>query len=1463
MPRSTLALRWLVPILIAGFTTAQHEGVVPLVPEPQTVDFLRDVRPILAQHCYQCHGPDKEQRKGELRLDRKQDAFAKHEDYTAIVPGNTNESELWLRVVSDDPDEVMPPPKADDKLKPAELEVLRSWINAGAPWQEHWAFVEPTRPSLPPLQDSSWPKNDIDAFILAALEAKGMRPSGEATREAWLRRVTFDLIGLPPTPKEIDAFVQDTAADAYDKVVDRLLADERYGERMASDWLDVARYADSSGYQRDSERQAWKWRDWVIQAINKNMPFDQFTIEQLAGDLLDNATLDQKIATGFNRNHPVNTEAGEELDEYRSAYVIDRVHTTATTWLGLTVACSQCHDHKYDPISQQEFYSFYGFFNSIKEKDSGRGRNPKPAIAAPGPDDLPKLHDIEQRIAILKQRLEQDDPITDSFQTRWEQQTRERIGAPIVWATLQPTEFMARYGSRLALQPDGSILATGPTPSRDTYDLVFTPGKRSIEALRIEVLPDPSLPEGASGRADDGRFILSQLTSHLTSVSESSDPPLIAYAAAEADINQENDDDEHYLTAIEPGSFAACVALETENDKQGGFGRRSFGGWSIAGDARKQAREAVLVPVEALKSNTMSILRLTLEHNSSNKFKSLIGRFRVSFTEDPRVREQLVPLAKSNWRSIGPFPAASANEAFATVFGPEQELEKPLWKKKHDQPILPEAPAKQAAAAGAGKEAQASTSAKGAEPQPNQAAAPAAAPAIDNATADASKPRATKAPVVAPVAATDKPSTKPVADGSVATAKLAVANNTEATKPKPDSKDGEDETKQKKPRPKRLAWDEQRTWRDGESASVAITGPAAATYISRKIDTAKPRTARLTLQGGVAAKIWLNGNLIESFAPEAKPVATAPKAATGEEFDLTNVDVAGFDPETLAKFQQSRSGGARGKEHELHIGLRQGENHLVIKIIGEVAAPSPSRRGNDNGKQAEVPMRGRGSSGTAFRFTITPEGDDILNYETTLAVLARKHDEHKPVALDAAAIQKATTLTKKSEKKPTLTPAERRAKVVRDWYRSNIDVAGRVLAAELRKLERQKNELEAKLPSAMVMEELDTPRVTDIFIRGDYRNRGDKVAVGTPSMLPPMPKELPRNRLGLAKWLVSGKHPLTARVTVNRAWQMFFGRGIVSTAEDFGIRGAQPSHPHLLDWLATEFVASKWDMKQLHRRITLSATYRQNAFTSKDALETDPDNILLARGPHQRLTAEMVRDQALFAAGLLKQKIGGNSVKPYQPEGLWQATLGMGKWSESKGDDKYRRGLYVYWKRGVPYPSFMAFDAAKRETCTVTRTNTTTPLQALVTLNDPVYAEAGRHLGQRLLKDGGKDDQSRIVYGFRLVASRNPELRELEILTKLLADLRLLYGEDEQAAKQVLGIASKKNNRGNKSADGSPSAPASPTATPTSAPPPTATDQPSTSPSKKAEAATKPAEAAAWAELGCTLLNLEAAIRRG
>lgn len=1554
VPRSPLVAAVLTAVL-----GAQHDGVTPITKPGAAIDFAHDVRPILAQHCYRCHGPDDSKRKGDLRLDRRADAFAARDNGAAFVAGDPDGSEALVRVLSTDPDDRMPPPEAGDALKPAQIEVLRQWLAAGAPWSEHWSFVPPTRPNPPTTRDSTWVKNDIDKFVLARLEQEGLQPSSEATRESWLRRVSFDLIGLPPTIAELDAFLKDTAADAFEKVVDRLLADPRYGERQASEWLDAARYADSSGYQRDTGRQAWKWRDWVIDAFNQNKPFDQFTIEQLAGDLLPNATLAQKIATGFNRNHPVNTEAGEELDEYRSAYVIDRVHTTATTFLGLSVGCAQCHDHKYDPISQREFYGFYDFFNHVKEKDNGFGRNPKPAIPAPGPDDIPRLADLEKRMKTLEKRLDRVDPLADEAQAEWQQATLQRVGADANWTTLVPTELMAKHGSRLQRLDDGSILATGPTPARDTYELVFAPGKRTIQALQLEVLPDPSLPHGASGRADDGRFILSGLEVRLQSVSDSSDPPRVVWALSQADLNQERDEEEHYLTAIEPGSFASSIVV---GDGPSGGGFRGGGGWSVAGDARKEPRQAMLIPIEPLVTNDTSILRVTLTHSSSNKFKSLIGRFRIVSTDDARVRSWLLPLQPSLWRSLGPFPAATVDAAYATEFAPEKDLEAAAWKKKYDQPIVAAPKSDQpaegkpgAGKVGADKASEGKSAGKVNQNAGDNGAPPSQPPDVDRAgtkpaapTPPSEKPanddepqssdgaakqpsanagKAAKATKQAPAAKDGEP-TKPVAETKepnldAPAAKPAAADQKPA--PESDDGDGKDEPPAK-PKPRRLEWQEQRDWRDGQSARLPVEGQASAAYVSRKIKVETARTMMLEFDGGTAAKVWLNGNLVGEYAPPPEPKEAPKVESPPQEFDEE-------------AFFAMRMGRREPDGRKLRLGLRAGDNFLVVKLVGKGQTPRQGRPGaggdkppaaemagdGDDDKPFAFAMQGRSGGGLSFTCTMKAEGDDLLDFETLVALRTQAATpkaamaEVTPTPASASVSASGPMLAREGAPKSAAsddedtkpkTPAERRAKTIRRWFRTHIDIAGRALFEELERVKAEKERIENKLPSALVMEELKKPRETRLFVRGDYRKRGDVVTAMTPAVLPPMAADLPKNRLGLAKWLVGKDHPLTARVTVNRYWQQFFGLGLVRTADDFGIRGTPPSHAELLDWMATEFVASGWNVKQTHRLIVLSATYRQANTATPAAWAADPDNVLLARGPRQRLAAEMVRDQALATAGTLVQKIGGESVKPFQPPGLWKSMLGSGDWKADTGDKALRRGLYVYWKRGVPYPSFTIFDAAKRETCTVTRTKTTTPLQALVTLNDPVLVQAGKDLGLRMHKEGGKDDEARLQFGFRLVTSRRADDKELAVLKTLLAEQKRHYEANLEAAKAVLGIADKKPagkgaRRAGSKPDGkaegksaatptdqpqavepagtgkpagaevagagkppaadaaSPSAPLAATVAGAGTGAGTAAAEPAKKPQKQGEPELPPAEAAAWAQVGCTLLNLEAAIRRG
>jgi mono/diheme cytochrome c family protein len=1480
--RSLIKFRW--PFLAGAFLTAVLTSSAGFMSRrdalgadnpagaARTVSYLREVRPIFAQYCFQCHGPDASARKGKLRLDLKGEALAARGGKHVIAPGSLDGSLAWQRITSSDESNRMPPKTTGQRLTDKQIATLKAWIEQGAKWEEHWSFSPPAKPALPRVANQPWVRDALDAFVLARLEREGLKPEAEASRVAWLRRASFDLTGLPPTPAEIDEFLKDKSSDAYEKQADRLLKSPRYGERQAQEWLDLARYADTSGYQNDQPRKIWKWREWVINAYNANMPFDQFTIEQLAGDLLPNATLPQKVATGFNRNHPTNSEAGEEEDEYRSVYVIDRVNTTATVFMGLTLACTQCHDHKYDPLSQRDYYSFYSFFNNVKERDSDFV-NPRPTMPVPSPDQEPRLADLKARIAALEQRLERDDALTDTAQKEWEKKTLARLGKPIAWTTAQPAALLSRNGAQLRLLDDGSVLSSGAAPVKDTYEVMLRPGKKHIAALRLELLPDDSQPEKALGRASDGRFSLSAIEIRHSTLSDAQDPPPVYISRAEADINQKPKEDFSAFDMF-PGTIESAIVVEpVAGDGPGRF----RGGWSIVGDERKKQHEAILVPLDPLDTNDVSVLRIALHQMAGFKFKSLIGRFRISYTEDDRIRELLLPAQTKLWSSIGPFPAEDVTKAFATVFEPEKDIKpEPLdLKKNYTKVVLPPAapenkgPAGQPAATGMPpKAAEAPAKAKD-EAKPAEAKGA----ATDSPKKDEAKPAEAKG------AATDSPkqekpskppeTTKAAKDD--AAPKAAPKEETKAAKP--DGKPAPGDAAKSKPKPEKITWTEQRKWRDGSQAR--LQGANAAFYVTRKIMSTAPRTATVQIDGPAGFKMWVNGEVVHSATPpppppavpakkdDAKPAGgeASPDAKKAEDDD----EPAGPDPEAIDI--DVILGRARSKtEKRFRIGLRQGENEIVVKLV--FAGGAPGRPRGPIIVMGDAPPMVGGPGGGAFTFSLTAEGEDVLTHEvaTTLRIEAQERarsialallggpatltaapsiktaapsqshsstppmtqDEPKKVSLvgEKAAAPKAEEVEK-------LTPAERRRKVLREHFRSHIDPVGRVIAEELANLKDEEKQLKRLIPETLVMEELDKPRQAYVFIRGLYKNRGENVLPGTPAVLPPMAKDLPRNRLGMAKWLVSGQHPLTARVVVNRIWQQYFGIGLVRTAEDFGVRGELPTHPELVDYLATELVDSKWDLKKLHKRIILSATYRQDAAASKEKLDRDPENRLLARGPRLRLTAEMVRDNALAVSGLLYEKIGGESVKPVQPRNAWKTVDGFASpYRRDRDEKQYRRALYVYWKRGSPYPSMLNFDAVKRDACTMTRATTTTPLQALTLLNDPAYVEFAKVLGQRMQKDREaigrardlkkpEEDARRLAWGFRLCTSRAPTEKETDILRKLLDDQRAHFKADAAAAKKLLGIGD-----------------------------------------AKIDEALDVTEAAAWACVGNALLNLDATIHR-
>jgi Protein of unknown function (DUF1553)/Protein of unknown function (DUF1549)/Planctomycete cytochrome C/Concanavalin A-like lectin/glucanases superfamily len=1033
------------------------------------VDFSRDIRPILSDECFTCHGPEEKSRQGNLRLDTKESAFAERNGYGIIVPGSSATSRLYQKISSKDDAFRMPPAWSGRSLTPKQIELFRQWIDQGAKWQSHWAFDPPKRPAMPAVKDKTWPRNSIDYFTLARLEVEGLRPSVQADKATLLRRVSLDLTGLPPTTAEVDSFVADHSADAYEKRVERLLQSPHYGERMAMPWLDLARYSDTHGYHIDSLREMWPWRDWVIAAFNRNMPFDEFTIQQLAGDLLPNATLEQKIASGFNRNNMINFEGGAIPEEYHVEYVVDRASTTAATWLGLTMGCARCHDHKYDPIKQKEFYRFFAFFNTVPERGlDGYEGNAMPVLALPTPEQQQQMEDLKRKIAAALTAVPEKGVL--ALRNEW-QKTR---------------------------------LATLPEPPRD--------------ALATHYAFEGDLSDAFSRH--DGKLVRGEITYEDGPAGKAAE----FRGESEVSLGQAGDFDLH-----QPFAIAAWVNLYGESGKV--FQKRD---------------------------------------------------------------------ASEHWT------------------GYELGLEDVAFTGRHERNLR----------------------------------------------------------VVVRLAA-----------------------------PWPNSAIGV-RTKNRVPM-------------DGaHHLLVNYDGSGKAAGLQIFVDGTPWETE--------TTKDALGGSFRTSASLEIgnKNAGGAFKGRLGDLRIYTRT-LSETEVEDLA----------------VHLPARV----LLTKLAGAPAVEVAAL-------QAEKP----------------PEEADIGELEKA-----------------ASKEQKQAKLEKQDQ-----------ARLSEYFLKYDAPEKYRQAYSQLVELRKEKDKLEKSTTTTMVMAEMSKPRDTFVLGRGQYDNKGEKVTPGVPAFLPPMPADLPRNRLGLAKWILDPSNPLTARVVVNQYWQQYFGTGIVKTAEDFGSQGEPPSHPQLLDWLATEFVRSGWDVKAMQRLIVTSATYRQSSRASRELIERDPENRLLARGPRFRLPAEIVRDNALAISGLLNDKIGGPSVYPYQPAGLWEEmAFGQGfsgqTYIPSSGPDLYRRGMYTVWKRTVPPPSLTIFDAPDREKCTARRGVTNTPLQALTLLNDPTYVEAARALAQRALQ-GGKSDRERVNFAFKLATARTPDAKERDVLLGSLSEFRSTYRQDPAQVTKLLSVGESK-----------------------------------------------------------------------
>ncbi|MCY4027619.1 MAG: DUF1553 domain-containing protein [Acidobacteria bacterium] len=1014
------------------------------------VDFQREVRPILADNCFQCHGPDESTRQVRLRLDTEAGAFSERPSGRPVVPGDAAASLVYQRIAHDDPRRRMPPPALSPKtLTDGEVDLLRRWIDEGASWEQHWAFEPIERPGAPAVPDATWARGPVDRFVAARLEAEGLAPAAEADPRTLARRVALDLTGLPPDPETLDAFLRDPSDAGYERLVDRLLASVHWGEHRARYWLDAARYGDTHGIHIDNYREMYPYRDWVIGAFNANKPFDTFTLEQLAGDLLPEPTLDQLVATGFQRNNITTNEGGVVPEEYEVIYAKDRAETIGGVYLGLTVGCATCHDHKFDPIAQSEFYALTAFFrNTTQYVMDGNVSDPPPILVVPEGSERALWSELRAEAAETEAGIARRAAAVDAAFTEW--------------------------------------LATG------AYRALRSPLDRASEWMRLDL----DAPAGPVFRMDG-----------------------------------------------EPRP------VTLEGDARIGAGPHGLPAVTFGPEA------AARLPSLPLDADTPFSLALWIYQPEAE------GNFVVAGQDDPD----------------------DGSRGWALTLGSRQLSFRMTGDEHPDEPGRP-------------------------------------------------------SPRIAP-------------------------SNLKRMPP-------------------------------GEWTHVVITHDGSGER--------------------AGLNVFRDGDVVE---------------ASGSEF--------------------------------------------FTRVLGSIRTARPLLLGRSATRDQDGPdepeMRYFDGGGIA----------DLRIFNRALTV-----QEARVVSLWPALERARGRLLHALD--------DREREALRVYFLGVEDAAYRRLLARSQTIEREWREMRRRGGITHVMHERsDAEPEAHVLDRGMYDQPRERVAAGVPAALPPLAASLPRNRLGLARWLVDDANPLTSRVTVNRFWQQVFGTGLVATSEDFGAQGELPSHPELLDWLASEFRASGWDVKRFFRMLVTSATYRQSAAATPEKLERDPENRLLSRGPRFRMDAEMVRDYALAASGLLVRTVGGPSVRPYQPEGVW-STVAMPQsntrlYRQDEGDALYRRSLYTFWKRSAPPPSMEIFNAPTREHFTVRRERTNTPLQALVVMNDPQFVEASRHLAQRALREVGGFDPLLDFVTTRLVA-RSFDDAERAVARRTYDRLLDAYEADTEAARELLEV---------------------------------------------------------------------------
>ena len=1224
------------------------------------LNYNLDIRPILSDNCYACHGPDAKTRQADLRLDTKEGAFSEPSGYPVLVPGNPEESELYLRIISEDETYCMPPSDFNKTLTPEQVEALAQWIREGAQWEEHWSFTPLVQPMPPAVKKKDWVRNPIDAFILSRLEKEGLQPADETDKRTLIRRVSFDLTGLPPTLEEIHRFLNDDSPNAYQNLIDTFMAKPEYGEHLARFWLDVARYGDTHGLHLDNYREMWPYRDWVINAFNKNVPFDQFTIEQLAGDLLREPTLDQRVATGFNRSHVTTSEGGSIADEYYVRYAVDRANTTATVWMGLTAGCAQCHDHKYDPITQKEYYQLYAYFNNITENAmDGNRKDSPPVVKLPTPEQKAQLANFDAQIADLDGQSKGALPHIDTAQIAWEN------GIPR-WTYVKPNVVLSQGGATLDIQEDNSVLASGMNPDKEVYEIIAELPSGNWSALRLEGIPDESLPASGIGRSDNSNVVLTGISVDVVPVSKAAEilnaAKEAAAKAAEAAKVAEAAEEVPETDAAEEAPPETDVAEEPVPETD------------VVEDAPPETETEAEIAEETPPENAAAE---TAETETAQSAETAEDTAETAEEHDPWTPLHIVQAWADYEQPNGDFVILNAiDDKPETGWGLESNrnpgngrqaiflVANPFGREggvlrirlKHES---------EHAKHHFGRFRLAVTDVPTIYPMGSKVS-------LGNWHS------------VGPFTAEHgniafynvyEPETKPVNTQD----KFTVGSET-------------------------LTWRQQTHWSDGQVHND-IVGENSATYLYRNIVSETRQKAVLYLSSNDALKVWVN------------------------------------QTEVLASNIQRD---AAPDTDKLQIQLNPGNNALLLKVVNY-----------------------SGPSGFFFRM----ESDEPIVTANIVDTIAIESGQRS---------------------------AEQQTQI-REYYRRNVskDEGLKKLYADLADIQKKRNTLDSGITTTLVMQERTEPRGAYVLERGAYQHRGEQVTPQPPAVLPPMVKGAPPNRLSLAKWLVSPKHPLTARVTMNRFWQNIFGTGIVLTAEDFGTQGTPPSHPELLDWLATEFVASGWDVQAMLKLMLTSATYRQGAKVTPEKLERDADNVLLSRAPRYRFDAEIVRDNALAASGLLHTQIGGPSVKPPQPGGLWKAVGFTGSNTDTfvkdTGADKiYRRSLYTFWKRTAPPPQMNILDAPSREACTIRRERTNTPMQALMLMNDPQFVEAARVFAERTLKAGGETPEERIAFMFEIATAREPKPSEAALLLETLQVHAEEFKADPEAAKALITVGESK-----------------------------------------------------------------------